>query len=260
MIDIWDIRTYDNDILGYLESNKEIIVGHFEEERAADFRVANLTRWQPQPPNPFAEKFRNAIEELGKIMSAKTVRAFHYSRMTDGEVVEVRANGFVPTSVSFLRERVDRQVAAGRMTIEQANTIVAQSPLQSLEYGDRKGFYMNSMPFDPTSDAVQWLVGYWGGESTYWTFLEDPKMTALLSSIGRGRIIEIALPLANACNGGAGRLAAERAIRAFARQCGCDIGIDSIDLYVEHPLNADTILEVHSEGDDGYQNVSAGIS
>jgi hypothetical protein len=117
MVDLWDIGTYDEEILDHhLERHKEVIDGYFDLERKKAVMVAKLATWEPIQPNPFATDYVAGVEGLGGVMSAKIVRAFHYSRMTDDEIEILRADGIVPTSVGFLKTRVDRQVAAGRLS------------------------------------------------------------------------------------------------------------------------------------------------
>jgi hypothetical protein len=259
MIDLWDIGTYDEEILGHLERNKEIIDGYFDLERKKDIMVSKLATWEPIQPNPFQVDYIGTLESLGEIMSTKTVRAFHYSRMTDGEVEAALSDGIVPTSVEFLKKRVDRQIAAGRMTPEQGTRIITRSPLHA-DFGVRKGFWSTTVPFHPADPAVKLLVEHWGGESAYWLFVgtEDEDMIDLLKGIGRGRIIEIAIPLKDANEGLAEFSVARTAVREYARSRGYEIYSGGLDLDIERPLPSDVILRVHTEGDKDYVKMGSG--
>ena len=216
--------------------------------------VAILATWEPIRPNPFAGDYMSAVESLGRIMSAKTVRAFHYSRMTDDEVEALQAEGTVPTSVDSLKQRVDRQVISGTLTREQGGLIVERNPLQRTAFGVRKGFWSSSSPIHPDDAAVNILVDHWGGESAHWLFTGtgDEPMVEVLTRIGRGRVVEIAMPLKEANGGLAGFSAARTAVREYARSLGHQVYPEALDLAIEHRLPASSILKVHTEGEDGY--------
>jgi hypothetical protein len=260
VIDLWDIGTYDSDIRDHLESHKEIIDGYFDLDWKKDIMVAKLATWVPIQPNRFAGDYRATVESLGVIMSTKTLRAFHYSRMTDEEVEAVLAEGIVPTSVEFLKQRVERQVAAGTLTPEQGNRIVTRSPLQSADFGVRSGFWSTSSPIHPDDSAVSLLVGHWGGESAYWllTGTDDEDMIDLLKGIGRGRVFEIAVPIKDANGGLAGFSVARNVVREYASSLGYELYTAGLDLAIEHSLPASSILRIHSEGEEDYKVIGKG--
>jgi hypothetical protein len=260
LIDLWDIDTYDRDILEHLESHKGIIDGYFFLERKKDAMVAKLSTWEPIQPNSFAGDYMAAVDGLGEIISTKTLRAFHYTRMTDDEVEAMMANGIVPTSVEFLKQRVDRQVIAGALTQEQGDAIVKRSPLRTADFGVRSGFWSTSSPIHPSDSAVSLLVSHWGGESAYWllTGTEDEGIVDILKGIGRGWVIEIAIPLAAANAGLAGFSVARNAVREYASFLGHDLYTAGLDLAIEHSVPASSILRIHSEDEEDYQMIGRG--
>lgn len=258
--DLWDYGTYDGEIVNWLDERKQLIAAYYEDERAKDAAIAKRDQWERLKPNPYGSEFMAAREELTPIIAQKTVRAFHYTRMTDGEVEALLNEGIQPTSPDFLRRRIDRNVEAGLLAQEQGDVIFGRSPLHTVEYGDRKGFYATSTPVHPSSGDVDRLVGNWGGESAYWCFTteSDAPMIELLQSIGRGRVLEIAVPLKDAC-GGFGASSVTKVVMAeFARKLGFELRPEVRDIYVEHPLPASSILRIHSEGDEPYEQFGRG--
>lgn len=260
LIDLWDTGTYHSDIQDHLDSYKEVITGYLDLEQKKDAMVAILATWEPIRPNPFTGDYMSAVESLGPIMAAKTVRAFHYSRMTDDEVEALRAEGIVPTAVSSLEQRVNRQVISGTLTREQGDLIIERGSLQAAAFGIRKGFWSSSSPIHPDDAAVNLLVDHWGGESARWLFTgtEDEQMIEVLKGIGRGRVIEVAISLKDANGGLAGFSAARTSVREYARSLGHQVYPEALDLAIEHPLPASRILKVHTEGEDGYQTMGIG--
>ena len=79
-------------------------------------------------------------------------------------------------------------------------------------------------------------------------------MIDLLQRIGRGRIIEIAMPLANANGGSAGFSVGEIIIKEYARTLGFDLWPEGRDIHVEHSLPASSILRIHTEGEAAYDD------
>jgi hypothetical protein len=259
MIDLWDIATYDSDMMDHLESHKGIINGYFDLERRKDIMVATLATWQPIQPNQFAGDYMSAVEGFGRIMSSKTLRAFHYTRMTDEEVEAILSDGITPASVEFLKQRVDRQVSAGRLTKEQGEKIVAHNRLYTTDFGVRGVFWATTLPHHPDDSAVSPLVSHWGCESAYQllTGRADEDLIALLRGIGRGRVVEIAVPLQKANGGLAGFGVATNAVREYARSLGYEVYSGGHDLNIEQPLPASNVLRIHTEGDEDYKAFGA---
>ncbi|UVK48267.1 hypothetical protein BPNPMPFG_007606 (plasmid) [Mesorhizobium sp. AR07] len=259
MIDLWDIGTYDSEIKDYLESHRDIIDGYSALERKKDIMVAKLATWVPIQPNRFQGDYAATVDGLAEIMSTKTLRTFHYTRMTDDEVESVQAEGMVPTSVDSLNNRVDRQVAAGGLTPEQGTRIIKRPRLRT-DFGVRKGFWSTTVPLHPDESAVKLLVEHWGGESAYWLLVgtEDEDVISVLKEIGRGRVFEITVPLAEANGGLAGFSVARIAVREYACSLGSEFLREGLDLGVEHKLPPSNILRIHSEGEEGYTVIGRG--
>jgi hypothetical protein len=95
---------------------------------------------------------------------------------------------------------------------------------------------------------------HWGAEvASMW--VEDPALAEVLASIGRPRVIEVAVPLA----------ATERAywvgkavIAAFGRVKGAPCGEQGVDLYARQPLPGWAILRVHTEWEASFAAIGRG--
>lgn len=259
-IDLWDHRSYDAEITVWLSDRKELITGYYHDEAKKDAEIATRDRWEPLQPNPYRADFMAAREELGALMAKRTLRVFHYTRMSDSEIGALSADGIVPTSLEFLKARIARQVEQGLLTRKQGETIFANSPLHHTGYGVRKGFWTTTTPFHPSDSAVKLLVDHWGGESAYWLFTgkRDQAMIELLQRIGCGRVLEIALPLANANGGYAGFSVGEVVIKEYARTLGVELWPEGRDIHIEHSLPASRILRIHTEGEVTYNEFGRG--
>lgn len=260
-IDIWDAKTFTEDIHAFLNEHSETIIRYHRIEQQTDAEVKRLREWSPRRPNPFADAFNRATERLADLIASKTIRVFHYTRMVDFEVVDVLANGFyAPTtenSFLLLSERVGRLVKEGLLTIQEGNRIYASSPLNDPgQLKATQGFWMTSRAFRPDDHSVDLLLNHWGGEVGYFWIDEsqDHDLLNRVQSIGRGRIFEIGVPLIKkdgqpifGCYS-----AAKDIINGFAQSHGFQTDRLGFDLSVKSPLPASAILAVHTEGEESY--------
>ena len=188
---------------------------------------------------------------LALMMEAKTVRAFHYSRLTDREVELIRGQGVQPTSTEFLRERLDGLIGEGVLAPELADVINCGSPLHSQAYGVRLGmFWMTAVPAHPADPGVELLLASWGGESAYWCVTDD-SIAEVLRSIGRPRVIEIAVRLSVAAHRPAYQ-AATCVLSVKASELGFPPDRSGMDLCVTTALPPEQILAVHTEGEESF--------
>lgn len=261
IIDTWNAKTFTEDILEFLKEHTETIIRFHRYEQQTDEDLEHLQRYERRNRNPFADNYNRIREELAALMSSKTIRAFHYTRMIDAEVENVLANGFfAPTSATafaHLSDRVGRLVKSGMLSIQEGDRIFSSSPLMHPDqlYA-REGFWMTSTPFHPADRSVILLVNHWGGEVGYFWIDEsqDPDLLNRVQSIGRGRVFELAVPLSDnerrpimGCWS-----AANTVLNLFARDIGFQTDRLGFDLCVKSPLPASAILAVHTEGDESY--------
>jgi len=128
VIDVWNIDTFDNELRGDLDAHANLIRNYMitsrrqsREHEASDHRM-------PYPENPHAGEFLALNEHITQLMEARTIRAWHYTRMTDAEIDTLRLKGIYPSSLENIRSRFDAQVVAGAFSQEVADRLFADSP------------------------------------------------------------------------------------------------------------------------------------
>jgi len=263
LISIWDLDTYDGDIQDYLNRHQETIRLH--RERALELDdiepprdLQERIRFQ-KPTNEHYPAYMEARDGLAPILESKSFRAFHYTRMTDGEVERILLAGVRMTSLDLLHERLQSVVDEKLLKLEIAERIYRSSALHSPhEYGDRRGFWTTACPIDVTDTAVDMLVGHWGGESSYFPFMggtKDEAMLAAIQGIGRGRILEIEVPMSS--TRGVGPHSATKTMfdvveRAFGHENLLALDFNSLE-----PLRPSAIIRVISEGEAEFDDVAA---
>ncbi|MHC2574694.1 hypothetical protein ACVMH6_007022 [Rhizobium leguminosarum] len=262
LISVWDLDTYDGDIQDYLNRHQATIRLHRE-------RALELDNIEPprdlqerirfrKPTNEHYPAYMAARDGLAPILESKSFRAFHYTRMTDSEVERILRAGIRTTSLDLLNERLQSVVEEKLLKPEIAETIYRSSALHSPhEYGDRRGFWTTACPIDVTDSAVDMLVGHWGGESSYFPFMggaEDEAMLSAIQGIGRGRILEIEVPMSS--TQGVGPHSATKTMfdvveRSFGHENSLALDFNSLE-----PLPPSAIIRVISEGEAEFDDVA----
>jgi hypothetical protein len=187
-------------------------------------------------------------------MQARTIRAWHYTRLVDAEVSIIRNTGIYPSTLQTLRHRLDAQVRAKAFSAADADALCAASPFHEQEEIRSGRFWMTSDPAPPDDGGVKRLLGNWGGEATYF-WLRNKRLQRLVAGIGRPRIVEIAVPVSKTREWySAGRAV----VAAFARTLGCQPDRCTFDLYSTVSLGPDAIIAIHSEGDTSFVSMARG--
>lgn len=252
IIDVWDVRTFDAELLKVLELTASLIRAYFDMDHQI-FLSHDLGRGPDRqvlrPENPHADEFYALLDAIDRHMAARTIRAFHYTRLTDEEVVELGKSGVHVSTPETLRRRLDALVATGRLVPEVADGLYAESPFHSDQLQSRSGkFWMVSHPLPADDSGVVPLMERWGGEvASMW--IRDAALSTPLMKLGKARIVEIAAPLHATRHSHA---AGKAVVASFGRSRGAIPEKFAFDLYVTGPLPATAVLAVHTEGDAAF--------
>lgn len=250
LIDVWNLETFDTELRVKLEADADDIRNFMlkSSELCFEWEASDYTK--PYPENPYAGVFKLMTEQVVELMKARVIRAWHYSRMTDAELEKLVQGGVYTSTLDNIRLRLDAQVNAGALTQEAADKLFADSPYQNCEQRSARSnkFWMVSHPVETSDGRVKPLLESWGGEALYFC-QKSEELKLILRSLGKPRVIEIALPLEFSRHSFP---AAKAVIATFGRSLGCDREKKDFDLYTHQSLGPDHILEVHSEGDSSF--------
>ena len=248
-IDLWDYRSFDDELRQVLETNRQLIQDYFEIDHAI-FLSHDLGRSPGRssirPDNPHASAYYDLLDEVNELMRVRTIRAYHYTRLTDQEVKDLHRSGIHLSTPETLQHRLDALVASGQLSAADAEVLFSKSPFHSEQCQGRTGkFWMTSHPVSVEDCGVVPLMERWGGEvASFW--LRDLQLSSSLVEIGTARVIEIAAPLEKTRHS---HSAATAAVATFGRHIGAIPGKSDFDLYVNAPLEPGSVLAVHMEGD-----------
>ncbi|WP_320196561.1 hypothetical protein RMR10_025190 (plasmid) [Agrobacterium rosae] len=255
LIDVWNIETFDSGLMTELDANKDLLCS-YEQTAKADYREQQASKeWLPHKENPYAAERQAILEEIiMPMMEQRIIRAWHHTRLTDDETRLLKANGVYTSDLTTIRKRLDAQVVAGVISAEVADAMYGSSPFYSQKEARSGKFWMTSQPYQPGHHGVELLLGHWGGEGVYF-WLEDDEHIKLVQSIGRPRIIEIAIPLGLTTSAYS---ATKAVIAAFVKAHGCEPDGGVFDLYATTALGPDAVLNVLTEGDPDFGSVARG--
>jgi hypothetical protein len=251
-IDVWNADTFDPELLDALRSNADLIRRYIDTDNRI-FLEYDLERGSARPvvrpSNPFAAPYYSLLDDLNRLMVSRTIRAFHYARLTDDETATLSGSGIHLSTPDSLRRRFDALITQGLLSRLVADELYAHSPFHSDQRAARSGkFWMTSHPITVADHGVVPLLNRWGGEvASFW--VANEARSAPLATLGKPRVVEIAVPLAvtrHSYNAG------KAAVATFGRSLDAIPEKAAFDLYVCEPLPAQAVLAVHTEGDAAF--------
>ena len=256
VIDVWDVETFDEELMTALHESAELVLNYLDTDRELSFRRETAEFESPNRSNPYAAGYHELLEDLSRKMDARTIRGWHYTRLTDPEVEKLRTTGIYLSTLETTRQRLNSQVACGQVSVEIAEALLKASPLQNREQRDARShrFWMTSHPVGIDDDDVNLLLGNWGGEAIY-SWLEDPSLQQIVSTIGKPRVLEVAVPLKATSKA---FYASKAVVAAFADVLGCIPNFRDFDICCVSELGPEVILAVHSEGEVTYSRIANG--
>jgi hypothetical protein len=252
LIDIWDPKTFDGELSAVLAKAADLVRNYMTTDHRiflAHDLCRSPERFIIRPENPYASAFFALQEAIVERMRSRTIRAWHYTRLTAEEVEKMRDEGIHLSTPATLRARSDFLVDSGGLSPQLADALYAKSPFHSDQLGARSGkFWLVSHPVAVNNSGVEPLMAHWGGEvASFWT--KDPILLAPLAATGKPRVIEFAVPLALTHHSYS---AGQAVVATFGRTLGCIPGKHSFDLCVTTSLPPDSVLVVHTEGSSSF--------
>lgn len=249
IMDLWDYGSFDDELRQALEPNGELIQDYFEKDHAillSHDLGRGPCRSPIRPDNPHASAYYDLLEEVNELMRKRTIRAYHYTRLTDQEVEDLHRSGIHLSTPETLQHRLDALVTSGQLLAADAEVLFTKSPFHTEQHQGRTGkFWMTSHPVSVEDNGVLPLMERWGGEvASFW--LRDPQLSSTLAGIGTARVIEVAAPLEKTSRS---HSAATAAVATFGRTAGAIPEKSDFDFYVNAPLEPGSVIRVHSEGD-----------
>ena len=258
LIDVWSVETFDSDLIAKLRAHEKLICNYMTTDKKNFFERETSDRTWPNPINPYGDDYYWFVEkEMMPYMKARTIRAWHYTRLTADEVGQIWGSGIYASTKEKIQHRLDAQVSSGVLSRKVADNLFAGSPFHNKEqYSSRSNkFWLTSNPIQIDDSRVTRLLENWGGESVYF-WLNDPTLKKIVVGIGKPRVLEIAVPLDTTKHIYS---AAEAVVATFGRALGCEPdGGRAFDLYATKGLGSESVIAIHTEGDPNFKALARG--
>jgi len=256
LIDVWDVSTFDDALLSILEDHAQLIRNY----RAESVRLRREREVQsprgPHKENRFGPALSSFREAMTELMTERTIRAWHFTRLTAGETAIIRAAGMQPMTLALIARRLDAAVDAGDLDREFADHLYADSPFHhQIEANRENKIWLTAQPYLLDDSGVAELLDRWGGESISFVH-RDGAVLDRLQQVGSGCVLEIALPLRVTTRVAE---AAQNVIDAFSASIGVDGGWGGgADMVAVQPIEPEWIIAIHREGDPAFDAIGRG--
>jgi hypothetical protein len=130
-IDVWDADSFDAELRGDLVTHAELIRNYYLTSKRLCLEREASDHRSPYSENPYAGEFIKITEHVMGLLATRSIRAWHYTRMTDNEVEDLQRDGIYLSTPDTIRARFAAQVEAGAFTQAIAIQLFADSPFQS---------------------------------------------------------------------------------------------------------------------------------
>jgi hypothetical protein len=251
-MDAWNPATFDPELFETLERNSELIRDYHTEDRRLMDEHLNSDPYESLKPNRFHEAALILSEHtVTPLLRERRIRVWHYTRLTDDEVLAIQRR-LEPSTLSSLRRRLHALRHDGLLTQQEAQIVYEQSPFHAQSNMRSDRVCTTTVPLSPDNPGVELLLESWGGEAAYF-WLSDETVAAKLRTIGIPRIVEIETALGDKLNAFS---AAQTVVQAWARSLDVPVHVSGSDLSIIDCLDTARVLRVHTEGDGLFEQVA----
>lgn len=130
LIDVWDVSTFDRELVAELRANSDVICDYMSTEHRNFLERVRSDHRGLYPTNPYAKAYLTFVDVLSGLMVRRTIRAWHYTRLTDTEVDAIRVNGVHLSTLETAHQRLKALVKVGLLSDAAASALLAASPLR----------------------------------------------------------------------------------------------------------------------------------
>jgi uncharacterized protein YdiU (UPF0061 family) len=123
-IDVWNLETFDDALLAMLNSKRHLPRDYALTDKRQFLERESADKWMPHKSNPYAAKRNHFVERvIMPAMEQRTIRAWHYTRLTDNEAALPKSGRVYVSTLEAIRRRLDAQVAARVLSADHADAL-----------------------------------------------------------------------------------------------------------------------------------------
>jgi hypothetical protein len=145
------------------------------------------------------DQYECAIANVSRVLALHRAKGFHCTKLTDGEIANVRANGMSLPNPSLLERRLNVLVTDNQITREVANRLCSENQAADTFRRDMLWFCF----FEPSlagQGGIERFFRSWGGEALYNSHEEDAVTGKVLGDIGTPCVVEAWVSLSQLSN------------------------------------------------------------
>jgi hypothetical protein len=187
-------NTWPKKIRALLCKKRRSILKYLEWERDHMVPVAGSPYIPPmmRPRNLDAEDYNSTVQLVEELLSQATVRGWHCTRLTDGEVGDIKSRGLQPLNSAHLKMRIRKAQADGCVSKAIAARLMKK---HDADEQCRAGMIWFICQPPRAGDGTQDFFDFWGGEALYMQHQKNTATYKALLNIGRPRLIVVNVPV-----------------------------------------------------------------
>lgn len=217
-IDVENPDTWPSEIKQALERHFELFRSYEQErQRLFDLYCRDWFAHQREGGNVHAQDRQAVIDEITGLTTPHDISGFHCTRLCDDEIEHIRGSGMVPSSASFLANRIEARATAGDIPGPVAERLLRENQAAKESRIGMIWFVNGASILREDEGGLYRLFRYWGGEALYGLHEHDVETAPLLQRLGQPCIVAASLPIASYKNY---RLTGEALYAAFMRSRG----------------------------------------
>lgn len=248
-VEIEDRKTWPKELNALALAHEPLILSYYREEKRVDrlSREDLLVRFNP-PLNPHKAEYKWLVAEFDEVLSHHRFVGYHCTRLTSGEIENIKEHGMRTLSESLIQDRLDHAFSEKHLSQQQYSYLRTSASLQS-NLTNKNGARTSRIWFSPNrstlkveSDVFR-LFRSWGGEALYRGHEEDPLVVATLRCTGMPCIVKCKIPFGDAKDyrGSYG----ERFLSQFiSKKVKCPDPSPAFDMFVERDLDHTEVLAI----------------
>lgn len=240
------ITTWPTKVVRLLQQHSQTLSLHARVEEELDL-AGSIARHESI--NPHDDVFERVCNDLDQQVASDELIGWHYARLAEDEIEDMRRNGIEVSSAEFAEARIQRRARCGDISPEGAEKLLAAN-LYTNGSGRRAGMFW--LVFDEelaTESGIEIFLRYWGGEA-----ISRPHVGTDLDSalrFGTPCVVEIAAPVNALTYPDLGRRMVERWVAEV-------IGEETVGMEsnLKTALGSEHVLRVIRMGDPDFERLT----
>ena len=261
-VKIEDIDSWPPDFREIAIHDKSLVVSFHQECSRIDRYCEDdvLLRINP-PKNRYKQAYRALVVQLESLLVSHRIVAYHCSRLTKEEIVNIKQEGLRILTADFVNKRLDQCLSHGYLKQAEYERI-RNSPNLFESLNDKNGLRTGMIHFCGNRStlrdchAVYRLFRSWGGEALYWGHEQDASLARVLGRIGVPCIVVCAIPFTR-IKQGFHELSEHFLSYLVYDELGLTDLSSAVDIRTEENLCSSEILDIIAYSDSRFEELTA---